>query len=123
MNALIQTLLKFLRDLPTWHELSHRHEPNPLLEAWLAAHKDSKAKEIEKSSTSAELPVEGAVDYREMKWDSYTRAVESLEQFTFYVCGSLVKAIPKENFSHHREIAALRRVIRRNVPDNELLDD
>jgi hypothetical protein len=71
---------------------------------------------------SAAAPVPGAVDYEEMKWQSFSRAVETPEQFTFYRGRSIAKLIAKSEFPDARQIAALRRVIRRHVADYQLLD-
>jgi hypothetical protein len=73
-----------------------------------------------KSTASA---VHGAVDYGEMKWDSFVKVVETPEQFLF--CGerSVQKIIAKSAFTDRREIVTLRRVIRRRVSVCELRDD
>jgi YcxB-like protein len=73
-----------------------------------------------KSTASA---VHGAVDYDEMKWDSFVKVVETPEQFVFYGERSVQKIIAKSAFTDRREILTLRRVIRRHVRECELRDD
>jgi len=67
-------------------------------------------------------PFPGAVDYQEMKWDSFSRVVETQEQFVFYGERSVAKTIPKIGFSTGLELVTLRRMIRRHVRDHRLLD-
>jgi hypothetical protein len=71
--------------------------------------------QIVESFQSTATPVEGAVDYGELNWGSYDRVVETSEQFAFYSGRSVQKIIAKSAFTSQREIAALRRVIRRQV--------
>jgi hypothetical protein len=73
-----------------------------------------------KSTASA---VQGTVDYDEMKWDSFSRVVETPEQFVFYSERSVQKIIAKSEFFNRQEIVTLRRMIRRHVRDCELRDD
>src|SRR4030095_6717489 len=73
-----------------------------------------------KSSTD---PVYGAVDYDELKWDSFNKAIETPEQFVFYNGRSVQKILAKSEFSRRQEIVTLRRVIRRYVGDCDLRDD
>ena len=63
-----------------------------------------------------------AVDYEEMKWESFSRVVETPEQFLFYSDRSLAKIIAKSSFSSQQQVLALRRVSRRHVANSELLD-
>jgi hypothetical protein len=72
---------------------------------------------------SAAAPVQGAVEYDEIKWESLTRVVETPAEFTFYSEGNIVKVIAKSQFTRPREAATLRRVIRRRVAESDLLDD
>jgi len=72
---------------------------------------------------SATAPVQGAVDYEEMKWESFSRVVETPEQFLFYSDRSVAKIIAKSSFFSRQQVLALRRVIRRHVANSELLDD
>ena len=67
--------------------------------------------------------VQGAVDYDELKWESYDNAVETPEQFVFYNGRSIQKVIAKSAFGNRQEMVALRRVIRRHIGDCELLDN
>jgi len=71
---------------------------------------------------SATAPVQGAVDYSEMPWDSFSRAVETPEQFRFYSGRGIAKVIEKKEFASRQELLTFRRMIRRHVADNELLD-
>ena len=73
-----------------------------------------------KSTASA---VHGAVDYDEMKWDSFVKVVETPEQFVFYGERSVQKIIAKSGFTDRREVVTLRRVIRRRVAVCDLRDD
>lgn len=72
---------------------------------------------------SVAAPVQGAVDYADMKWDSFTRVVETPEQFEFYCGRNIAKVIAKSDIPDTRQLVALRRVIRRNVADTELVDN
>lgn len=72
---------------------------------------------------STTAPVPGAVDYDELKWDSYEKAVETPEHFLLYNGQSVQKIIAKSAFSNRQELVTLRRVIRRHVSDCELRDD
>ena len=73
-----------------------------------------------KSSATA---VQGAVDYDDLKWESYDRAVETPGQFVFYNGRSIQKVIAKAAFRNHQELVTLRRVVHRHVPNCELRDD
>jgi hypothetical protein len=73
-----------------------------------------------KSSTDR---VHGAVDYDELKWDSFKKAIETPEQFVFYDGHSVQKIIRKSEFSSRQETVTLRRVIRRYLSDCDLRDD
>ena len=93
---------------------------------WDDADKDAKdyrpvAPEVDFESTVT--PVEGVVDYHEIKWESFSQVIETSERFTFYSGRSISKVIAKSQFSDHQEVAALRLVIRRHVENSELLDD
>ena len=78
---------------------------------------------IVESFKSTAAPVHGAVDYAEMDWSSYDRAVETPEQFVFYTGRSVQKMIAKSAFADRQEVATLRRVIRRRMSNCELRDD
>jgi hypothetical protein len=72
---------------------------------------------------SSAPPVQSAVDYNELQWTLYTRTAETKTEFLFYRERSVTKVIDKSTITNRQEIAALRRLIRRNVADNVLLDD
>jgi hypothetical protein len=61
--------------------------------------------------------------YRDMKWGSFSRVVETPERFLFYSGKSVALRMARESFKSRQEILALRRVIRHQVLDSELLDD
>jgi hypothetical protein len=84
--------------------------------------KSNRADQIVGAFKSTAVPVLGAVDYDELKWDSFSKVVETPEQFVFYGARSAQKIIAKSSFANRQEIVALRRVIRRHMLDNELLD-
>ena len=93
---------------------------------WNEADRDSKtndraAPEVDFVSTA--VPMEGAVNYKEMKWDTFTSVSETPEQFAFYSGKSAALVIRKSRFKDRLELLTLRRVIRRHVANNELLDD
>jgi hypothetical protein len=85
--------------------------------------KSQRADQIVAAFRSTASTVPGAVDYDEMKWDSFVKVVETPEQFVFYGERSVQKIIAKSAFTDRREIATLRRVIRRRVGVCELRDD
>jgi hypothetical protein len=93
---------------------------------WTEADRDANtnnrvAPEVDFVSTA--VPVEGAVNYNEMKWDTFTSISETPEQFAFYNGKSIALVIRKARFKDRLELLTLRRVIRRHVANNELLDD
>jgi hypothetical protein len=100
---------------------------NPMDEVLLREHQEeseSKRKDrLVEEFKSAAAPVQGAVDYEEMKWESFSRVVETPEQFLFYSDRSMAKVMAKSSFSSRQQVLALRRVIRRHVANGELLDD
>jgi hypothetical protein len=69
------------------------------------------------------LPVKGAVDYDDLKWETFSRVVETPVEFSFLNGRNIAKVIAKSEFSSRQEIRTLRRVIRRQVPECVLLDD
>lgn len=85
--------------------------------------KSQRANQIVAAFQSTASAVPGAVDYAELRWDSYDRVVETPEQFVFYEGRSVQKTIAKWAFSSRQEIVALRRMIRRHVAQSELRDD
>jgi len=101
--------------------------PSALDEVLLSEHekeREEKRKDhiVEEFRSSAE-PAPGAVDYGELSWASFTSVIETPEQFTFYSGRNIAKVIAKRELSDARQLAALRRVIRRNVANSELSDD
>ena len=132
MNWIFGLLIYYLRYLVGWGSLG-RNAAYPVEEfaretkrVWDEADHDAKtgsrvAPEID--FVSSAVPVEGAVDYSEMKWDAYSSVVETPEQFAFYSGKSLALVLRKSNFKNHQEIVALRRVVRRRVEHSDLLDD
>lgn len=64
---------------------------------------------------STATPVEGAVDYDSLNWESYDRVIETPEQFAFCRGRSTQRIIAKSAFTSPQEIATLRRVIHRHV--------
>lgn len=67
--------------------------------------------------------VHGAVDYDELKWESYDKAVETAEQFVFYNGRSIQKVIAKSAFGNRQQMLTLRRVIRRHLQNCALRED
>ena len=72
---------------------------------------------------STAVPVLGVVDYDELRWDSYDKVVETLDQFVFYNGRSIQKTITKSAFTNRQEVVALRRVIHRHARNCELRED
>jgi YcxB-like protein len=70
---------------------------------------------------SAATPVQGAVDYSDMRWDSFSRVVETPEQFTFYSGRGIAKVIEKSSFTTSQELVTFRRMVRRYMGDSTLL--
>jgi hypothetical protein len=102
-------------------------EQDPMVEVLLREHEE-KAEAQRKDQIIAHFksdtaPVRGVIDYDELAWKSFSRVVETPAEFTFYSGKNLAKVIAKSEFSSRQEIRALRRVIRRQVADSELLDD
>ena len=85
--------------------------------------KSQRADQIVEAFKSTATAVHGAVDYDDLRWESYDRVVETPEQFVFYGERSVQKIIPRSTFTDRREIETLRRVIRRHVAQSELRDD
>jgi hypothetical protein len=85
--------------------------------------KSQRTDQIVGAFKSTTAPVQGAVDYDEMNWDSFSKAIETPEQFVFYNSRAVQKIIAKSAFSNRLEILTLRRMIRRHVLDCELRDD
>ena len=66
---------------------------------------------------------QGAIDYADMQWEAFSKAVETPGQFIFCSGRGIAKVIEKRQLSNHQELLTLRRVIRRRVPVSELRDD
>lgn len=99
---------------------------NPMDEVVLRQYEEERKSQrkdsIVESFKSATPPVQGSVDYDDLKWDSYDRVVETPDQFVFYAGRSTEKIIAKSAFTNRQEILTLRRMIRRYVTNRELLD-
>ena len=102
-------------------------EQDPMVEALLREHEEEaeaqRKNQIVEAFKSTAAPVKGAVDYDDLKWESFTRVVETPVEFTFLSGRNIAKVIAKSEFSSPQEIRALRRVIRRQVAQCVLLDD
>jgi len=79
--------------------------------------------QIVESFKSTATPVQGAVEYGELNWDSYDSVVETPDQFVFCNSGSVQKVIAKSAFTSRQEIVTLRRVIRRRIRNCEQRDE
>ena len=75
------------------------------------------------SFKSTAIPYQGAIDYESFSWATFTRAVETPSQFTFYSARGIAKIIEKSSFTNPLELATFRRVIRRQIADCKLLPD
>jgi hypothetical protein len=102
-------------------------EQDPMVEVLLREHEEQaeaqRKDQIIAHFKSDTAPVRGVIDYDELEWKSFSRVVETPAEFTFYSGKNLAKVIAKSEFSSRQEIRALRRVIRRQIADSELLDD
>jgi hypothetical protein len=100
---------------------------NPMDEIVLRQYEEERKSQrkdsIVESFKSTAAPVPGAVDYDDLKWDSYDQVVETAEQFVFCNGRSTQKIIAKSAFRNRQEIVTLRRVIHRHVRNCELRDD
>jgi hypothetical protein len=132
MNWIFGLLIYYLRYFVGWGSFG-RHGAYPIDEfaretqrVWTEADRDVNTNSRvapEVDFVSAAVPVEGAVNYNEMKWDTFTSITETPEQFAFYNGKSIALVIRKSRFKDHLELLTLRRVIRRHVANNELLND
>ena len=132
MGFLAGILASLLRYVFNWHLWAGRggypldnaaHEANRI---WTEAGDDIKtggrvAPEVDFVSTA--VPVQGTVNYADLKWDDCASVKENTDEFSFYDGKTLLLRIRKSNFKNHGEIQALRRVIRRRVTSRELQDD
>jgi len=102
-------------------------EQDPMVEVLLREHEEQaeaqRKDQIIAHFKSDTAPVRGVIDYDELKWEFFSRVVETPAEFTFYSGKNLAKVIAKSEFSSRQEIRALRRVIRRQIAHSELLDD
>ena len=102
-------------------------ERDPTVDAVLREHEEEaeaqRKNQIVASFKSDTAPVRGAIDYDDLKWESFSRVVETPAEFTFYTGKNITKVIAKSEFSNPQEIRALRRVIRRQVAKTLLLDE
>jgi hypothetical protein len=131
MNWIFGLLIYYFRYLVGWGSPGRGTYPidefaRETTRVWDEADRDSKtndraAPEVDFVSTA--VPVGGAVNYNEMKWDTFTSATETPERFTFYSGKSAALVIRKSRFTDRLELLTRRRVIRRHVANNELLDD
>jgi hypothetical protein len=100
---------------------------NPMDDIVLRQYEEERKSErqdsIVESFKSTATPVQGAVDYDDLKWDCYDKVVETAEQFVFSNGRSTQKTIAKSAFTNRQEIVTLRRVIRRHVRNCELRDE
>jgi hypothetical protein len=102
-------------------------EQDSIVEVLLREHEEQaeaqRKDQIVANFKSDAAQVRGVVDYDELKWESFSRVVETPAEFTFYSGKNLAKVIAKSEFTSRQEILALRRVIRRQIADSALLDD
>lgn len=102
-------------------------EQDPTVDTLLREHEEEaeaqRKNQIVANFKSEAAPVRGAIDYDDLKWEAFSRVVESPAEFTFYSGKNIAKVIAKSEFSSPQEIRALRRVIRRRVAACVLLDD
>jgi hypothetical protein len=131
MNWIFGLLIYYFRYLVGWGSLGRGAYPidefaRETQRVWTEADRDAKtnsrvAPEVDFVSTV--VPVEGAVNYNEMKWDTFTSVTETPEQFAFYSGKSVALVIRKSRCKDCLELLTLRRVIRRHLANNELLED
>src|SRR5260370_42085321 len=93
MNWIFGLLVYYFRYFVGWGSFG-RHGAYPIDEfaretqrGWIEADSDAKtnsrvAPEVDFVSTA--VPVEGAVTYNKMKWETFTSITETPEQFAFY---------------------------------------
>lgn len=131
MEILIRLFVWILNRTYRRNEPAPLYGSNPMDETVLLEIEESRRLEREAqrlgkivaSFKSTATPVQGAVDYGELNWDSYDRIVETLEQFVFYNGRSVQKTLAKSAFTNHQEVVTLRRVIHRYIPNSELRED
>ena len=82
-----------------------------------------KRQQIVDSFKSSAIPQQGAIDYDDISWELFTRAVETPARFDFYRGRDVAKMIEKSRFTTPQELITFRRVIRRQIADCRLLPD
>ena len=82
-----------------------------------------KRQQIVDSFKSSATPQQGAIDYDDISWGLFTRAVETAVRFDFYRGRDVAKMIEKSRFTTRQELITFRRVIRRRIADCKLLPD
>jgi len=101
------------------------YERDPLTEEILKqADEEAQAKkrqQIVEAFQSTAAAVQGAIDYADIQWHLFSRAVETPVQFTFYCDRSIAKVIEKSRFTNPQELATFRRMVRRHVANSTLL--
>jgi len=131
MDILIRLFVWILNRTYGRNKPTSLYGSNPMDEKLLAELDESRRLEREaqrqskivESFQSTATPVEGAVNYADLNWESYDRVVETPEQFAFYNGRSAQRIIAKSAFTSPQEIAALRRVIHRHVRRYEQRND
>ena len=102
-------------------------EQDPMIDVVLREQEEEaeaqRKNQIVEAFKSTASPVQGAVNYDELKWELFSRVVETPAEFAFLSGRNIAKVIAKSEFSSPQEIRALRRVIRRQVAECVLLDD
>ena len=102
-------------------------EQDPMIDVVLREQEEEaeaqRKNQIVEAFKSTATPVQGAVNYDELKWELFSRVVETPAEFAFLSGRNIAKVIAKSEFFSPQEIRALRRVIRRQVAECVLLDD
>jgi hypothetical protein len=102
-------------------------EQDPMVEVLLRGHEEQaeaqRKDQIVAHFKSNSAPVHAVIDYDELKWESFSRVIETPAEFTFYSGKNLAKHIAKSEFSSRQEIRAFRRLVRRQIADSALLSD
>jgi hypothetical protein len=131
MEIFVRLLVWILNRTYGRESLPSRYGPNAMDEKVLLEFEQSRELEREaqrqnrvvENFKSTAVPVHGVVDYDELSWDAYDKAVETPDQFVFYNNRSIQQIIAKSAFNNHQEVIALRRVIHRHVRNSRLRDD
>ena len=131
MEIFVRILVWILNRTYGRQNLPSQYGSNPMDEKVLLEFEESRELEREaqrqnrivEDFKSTAVPVLGVVDYDELRWDSYDKVVETLDQFVFYNGRSIQKTFTKSAFTSRQEVVALRRVIHRHVRNCELRED